>query len=132
MLFFIKSEKNSLCAHTYIIYYKILGSQMDFLCVCDDFHIKADAKRASLPYSKIQRTTYDVNLQSVSYFEAARRWENRSILRVCEDFHIKADAKRASLCRFTKKRCPKKSNTFLKAIPKITCSSYRNALRSGS
>ena len=48
MLFFIKSEKNSLCAHTYIIYYKILGSQMDFLRVCEDFHIKADAERASL------------------------------------------------------------------------------------
>ena len=75
MLFFIKSEKNSLCAHTYIIYYKILGSQMDFLCVCEGFAHEADAKRASLPYSKIQLTTYDVNLQSVSYFDAARRWE---------------------------------------------------------
>ena len=65
---------------------------MDFLCVCEDFAHETDAKRASLPYSKIQLTTYDVNLQSVSYFEAARRWENRSILCVCEDFHIKADA----------------------------------------
>ncbi|MBQ8778233.1 MAG: hypothetical protein IJZ49_00775 [Alistipes sp.] len=32
----------------------------------------------------------------MSYFEAARRWENRSILSVCEDFHIKADAEIAS------------------------------------
>ena len=49
MLFFIKSEKNSLCAHTYIIYYKILGSQMDFLCVCEGFAHEADAKRATAP-----------------------------------------------------------------------------------
>ena len=34
------------------------------------------------------------------YFEAARRWENRSILCVCEDFHNKADAKRAALDDF--------------------------------
>ena len=32
----------------------------------------------------------------MSYFEAARRWENRSILSVCEDFRIKADTQRAN------------------------------------
>ena len=131
MLFFIKSEKNSLCAHTYIIYYKILGSQMDFLCVCEDFAHETDAKRASLPYFKIQLTTYDVNLQSVSYFEAARRWENRSILAYVRIFTSRQMPKEPRYAD-SQKKVSEKSNTFLKAIPKITCSSYRNALRSGS
>ena len=34
------------------------------------------------------------------YFEAARRWQNRSILFVCEDFDIKADAKITTLENF--------------------------------
>ena len=38
---------------------------------------------------------------NVGYFEAARRWGNRSILGVCEDLHIKADAERATLDDFT-------------------------------
>ena len=62
------------------------------LSVCEDFEIKADAKRALLPKTK--------NLYSKSYFEAARRARNRSILSVCEDFEIKADAERALLDRF--------------------------------
>ena len=45
-------------------------------------------------------TTYLPSLNnefSDRYFEAARRWQNRSILFVCEDFDSKADAKRSSL-----------------------------------
>ena len=43
---------------------------------------------------------YTRKLHNVSYFEAARRWKNRSILCVCEDFYSKADAKRATLGSF--------------------------------
>ena len=41
-----------------------------------------------------------LKLYKASYFEAARRWGNRSILCVCEDFNIKADAKIAALDNF--------------------------------
>ncbi len=74
------------------------------LCVCEDFHIKADAEIAKLPAFK--------KSYNLSYFEAARRWENRSILCVCEDFHIKADAKRAKLDGFLLKLVELNSHTL--------------------
>ena len=52
------------------------------------------------------------------YFEAARRWENRSILCVCEDFHNKADAKRAALDDFIYSAFCASIQAFTSPVPK--------------
>ena len=58
---------------------------------------------AKIISNKLCLAPLPANLQSNSYFEAARSGQNRSILDVCEDFARKADAERALLCGFAKK-----------------------------
>ena len=92
------------------------GMKPQQLSVCEDFRHKTDAERASRHIIKISAPPRPANLQSKSYFEAARRGWNRSILGVCEDFRLKADAERAPLCRFApdakKIRCSKSRTPY--------------------
>ena len=60
----------------------------------EDFDIKPDAKIVS-------RHLYQINLGLLSYFEAGRRWRNRSLLNVNEDFEAEQDAKRVPLAKPT-------------------------------
>ena len=55
----------------------------------EDFDIKLDAKIVSIHLSQI-------NLGLLGYFEAGRRWRNRSLQNANEDFDIKPDAKIAN------------------------------------
>ena len=55
----------------------------------EHFEDEQDAKIVSIHLSQI-------NLGLLSYFEAGRRWRNRSLLNANEDFDIKPDAKIAN------------------------------------
>ena len=55
----------------------------------EDFDSEQDAKIVS-------RHLYQINLGLLGYFEAGRRWRNRSLQNANEDFDIKPDAKIAN------------------------------------